>query len=341
MSTKKRLDEYRRYGWKVNEENLRTLPASAPRAAHDLAKWQTLEGRRSSLQEWINNYNFDTSRIHGQFWTIGAWTHRMSHSNPNQANIPSVFKGKARTGVEEVQQEYNSAMRECFTCPEGAYLVGCDAEGIQLRVLAHLMDDYEYTKAVSEGIKEDGTDAHTVNQKALGLNLCRTRDDAKTFIYAWLLGAGFPKIASILECSLSEAKTAVEQFLEALPTLKDLKEVQIPKDARRGYFIGLDGRKVKQTSAHLMLAGYLQNGEAVIMKRATAVWYWKAVRLGIKFKLVDLVHDEWVVECYSREDADVIGELMCDALEQVGRSLKLKCPLKGEYKVGRTWKDVH
>ena len=338
---KKPLEDYKKYGWKVNEDNLSTLPVSAPRAAHDLAKWQTLEGRRSSLQEWVNNYNFDTGRIHGQFWTLGAWTHRMSHSNPNQANIPALFKGDPLTGVQEVKAEYNGPMRECFTCPEGAYLVGCDAEGIQLRVLAHLMGDAAYTKAVSEGVKELGTDAHTVNQKALGLELCRTRDDAKTFIYAWLLGAGFPKIASILQCSVNEAKLAVDQFLLALPALKDLKEVQIPKDARRGYFIGLDGRRVKQTSSHLMLAGYLQNGEAIIMKRATAVWYWKAVRMGINFKLIDLVHDEWVVECYSEKDAETIGELMCDSLEQVGRSLKLNCPLKGEYNVGRTWKDVH
>lgn len=336
-----KLEEYKRYGWKVNEDNLKTLPASAPQAAHDLARWQTLEGRRSSLQEWIDNYNFDTSRIHGQFWTIGAWTHRMSHSAPNQANIPAVFKGEALTGVEEVQAKFNGPMRDCFTCSPDAYLVGCDAEGIQLRILAHLMDDPVYTKAVAEGVKELGTDAHTLNQKSLGLNLCRTRDHAKTFIYAWLLGAGLKKIASILECSTAEAKIAVEQFLEAIPALKDLKEKQIPRDARRGFFIGLDGRRVKQSSSHLMLAGYLQNGEAIVMKRATSVWYWKAKRMGIDFKLIDLVHDEWVVECYSREDADTLGILMCEALEQVGRSLKLNCPLAGEYTVGKTWKEVH
>lgn len=90
-----------------------------------------------------------------------------------------------------------------------------------------------------------------------------------------------------------------------------------------------------------MLAGYLQNGEAVIMKRATVLWYYRAKSQGLKFKLIDLVHDEWVVEVYSKEDADKIGKLMCQALEEVGRDLGLLCPLKGEYKIGKTWKDVH
>lgn len=176
----KGLEHFKRYGWKVNEDNLKTLPPTAPKAAQDLAKWLTLEGRRSSLQEWINNYDFDTGRIHGQFWTIGAWTGRMSHSNPNQANIPSVFHDDPVTAVEEVKVKYNGTMRDCWTCPPDAYLVGCDAEGIQLRVLAHLMADPDYIKAVSEGVKELETDVHNVNKKALG-SVCRSRDDAKTF----------------------------------------------------------------------------------------------------------------------------------------------------------------
>ena len=67
-------------------------------------------------------------------------------------------------------------------------------------------------------------------------------------------------------------------------------------DASRGYFDGLDGRKVQCNSEHLMLAGYLQNGEAVVMKHANVLWQKELKGLGIKYNQVDFVHDEWQTE---------------------------------------------
>lgn len=338
---KDRLEKFKRYGWKCNEANLDTLPTTAPQAARDLAQWLTLEGRRSSLEEWVNCVSDKDSKVHGKFWHIGAWTQRMSHSSPNQANIPSVFTGKAETAVQLIKEEYDGQLRELFMVPEGSYLVGCDAEGIQLRILAHYMKSAEYRDAIVEGKKEDESDIHNVNKKALG-SICKTRDGAKTFIYAWVLGAGLPKIASILSTNVPQAKKAVDNFLKALPELKRLKQVKIKRDAMKGYFTALDGRKVLCNSEHLMLAGYLQSGEAIIMKRATRLWYAKAKHEGIKFKLVNLVHDEWQVEVNdTKEKAERLGVLMCEALEQVGKDLDLFCPLAGNYVIGTNWKETH
>lgn len=338
---KRDLEHFKRYGWKCNEDNLKTLPSSAPPSVRNLSKWLTLEGRRSSLQEWIPQVQSD-GKIHGKFWHIGAWTHRMSHSKPNQGNIFSVYPS-GRTpvnAVEEVKKKYDGELRSCWRASEGKYLVGVDAESIQLRVLAHYMDSKTYVDAIVGGDKALETDIHNVNKKALG-PICRSRDDAKTFIYAWLLGAANPKIASILECTESEAKTAVSSFLTALPELKDLKTKKIPYDARKGFFTGLDGRQVKCKSEHLMLAGYLQNGESVIMKHANVKWRKDLDSMGIPYKQIDMVHDEWVTEVNSLEDAQIVMDVQCDALVWVGKDLGLKCPLAGEGKVGRTWLEIH
>lgn len=337
MSKKKDLEHYKRYGWTCSEENLKTLPKTAPEAAKDLAKWLTLEGRRSSLEEWLQAVS-DDGRIHGKFWHIGAWTGRMSHSQPNQANIPSIFSGTPSSAVEEVKAKYDANLRALFKTDH--YLVGTDAEGIQLRVLAHYMKSPTYRDAIMSGDKTKGTDIHSVNMRALG-SICKTRDDAKTFIYAWLLGAGLPKIASILGCSIPQAKKAVDNFLTALPELKRIKSLMIPRDAAKGYFVGLDGRKVPCKSEHLMLAGYLQSGESIIMKRANVMWYRQAKAEGIRFRQLDLVHDEWQCECPTKEEAERLGELQCKALEAVGKNLNLYCELKGESKIGRNWKDTH
>lgn len=332
------------YGWKVNEENLKTLPEDAPQGAKDLAKYLTLEGRRRSLVEWLDKYQ-DDGRIHGKFWNIGAWSGRMSHSSPNMANIASPWpkdkdgnKIPATTSVEEVKHEYDDYLRALWETDK--WLVGTDAEGIQLRVLAHYMNDPKFTDALVKGDSKLGTDAHTMNMKALG-PICRTRDNAKTFIYAWLLGAALPKIAEILSCSIGEAKIAVNNFLRSYPGLKKLKEFTIPRDAYRGYFFGLDGRRVNCNSEHLMLAGYLQNGEAVIMKRSNIAWRHSLKSQGIWFNQVNFVHDEWQTEALTHGDAEKIGKTQCWSIEDTGVHFGLKCPLAGKYQIGKNWKETH
>jgi DNA polymerase-1 len=331
------LEHYQKYGWMVSEKNLQTLPETAPQAAKDLTKWLTLAGRQQSLTEWLGCVNPTDSRIHGKFWHIGAWTQRMSHSSPNQANIFSAFSGEPKTPVEEIKAKYDYYLRDLWQAEPGKWLVGTDAEGIQLRILTHYMKSETWKKAILAGKKEDETDIHSMNKKALG-SVCRDRDTAKTFIYAWVLGASIPKVAEILNCTVKQASAANNQFLDSFPELRKLKQHKIPTDASRGYFIGLDGRKVQCNSEHLMLAGYLQNGEATIMKHANVLWRKNVTR---PYKQVDFVHDEWQTECNTEEDANWIGLQQAIAIADVGQKLNLFCPLTGRYEIGRTWASTH
>lgn len=341
---KTRLERFRVYGWKCNEVNLDTLPSDAPLGATYLAQWLTLEGRRSDLVEWLAAYHEGTGRLHGNFNGLGAWSHRMSHSAPNAANIFSSFElGNCKdkdnpTPVEHVKLDYNNILRGLWVAPEGRLLVGTDAEGIQLRVLAHLINDKAFTAAIEKGDKKLGTDVHSYNRSLLG-PVCRSRDDAKTFIYAWLLGAGVAKVAEILGCSIRDASQAMDLFLSSIPGLRGLRERDIPSDARRGFFIGLDGRRVNCSSEHLMLSGYLQNGEAVVMKHANVAWRRRLDRVW--YRQCNFVHDEWVTEARTEEEAKYIGEIQAEAIRATGERLGMRCALAGEYKVGTTWLEVH
>jgi hypothetical protein len=179
-------EHFEKYGWTCSEENLETLPATAPPAARKLARWLTLEGRRSSLVEWLGQVK-DDGAIHGKVWHIGAWTGRCSHSDPNTANISAVWPEKkpVKTAVDEVKKRYDTAMRSCWKARDNCWLVGVDAEGIQLRILADYLwrhfDAPEYAEAIVRGRKEDETDIHNVNRRALGLEHV-DRDSAKTFV---------------------------------------------------------------------------------------------------------------------------------------------------------------
>ena len=328
------------YGWTLSEANLNTLPETAPAGGKRLAEWLTLEGRRSSLVEWLGHVRED-SRIHGSFAHIGAWTGRMSHRNPNQANIPAEFHGEPKTAVEEVKAKYDGQFRGLWTVPEGSWLVGTDAAGIQLRILAHLMKSDQYVNAIISGKKEDGTDIHNLNRKALGLDHV-TRDISKTYIYAYLLGAGTAKIAEILKISSRSVKPILDQFQDRIEGLDNLKRNGIPRVASRGWFRGLDGRRVKVPSEHKTLAGMLQNGESVVMKHAALDWVSKAKAEKMDFKLVTWPHDEWQTEVKgSLDQAEHLAFLQRQAIKDVGESLNVYCPLEGESAIGCSWRETH
>lgn len=333
-----------KYGWTVSEDNLSTLPADAPSGPKALAKWLTLEGRRSSLVEWINQVGSD-GRIHGTINSIGAWTGRCAHNSPNTANIPSVFHGEPKTAVEEVKKQYDAHLRACWMTPSGSFLVGTDADGIQLRVLADILWRYfdadQYARAIMEGSKENETDIHNVNKRALGLNHA-TRDMAKTFIYAWLLGAGVAKTAQILKVNQRQATEARDNFVKSIDGLAKLKNKLIPAVGEQGHFTGYDGRKVIVPSTHKALAGMLQNAESVLMKHTLLRWTSDARKLGINFKLVGFIHDEYQTEVIgTEEEARALGKLQADSMLAVGEELGFKIPTPGSYDVGKNWLDTH
>lgn len=333
-----------KYGYTVSEDNLLTLPEDAPEGAKGLAKWLTLEGRRSSLVEWLGQVCND-GRIHGTINNIGAWTGRCAHNAPNTANIASAFHGEPKTAVEVIKAKYDHHLRECWDTPEGSFLVGCDADGIQLRVLADYLwrhfDADMYAKAIMEGKKEDETDIHNMNKKALAVPN-GTRDMAKTFIYAWLLGAGVAKTASILGVNQREAQAARTRFEQSIDGLAPLKRRLIPYIGEQGYFTGYDGRKVKVPSEYKVLAGLLQSGESILMKHTLINFHKKARAEGINFKMVGFIHDEYQIEVTgTREEAEHMGNLVATTMTETGVDLGFRIPTPGSYDIGRNWLDTH
>lgn len=335
-----------KYGWTCGEDNLSTLPPNAPEGAKKLAQWLCLEGRRSSLVEWINQVE-DDGRIHGDTLHIGAWTGRGAHKNPNTANISSVWpEGKEPSSpVELIKATYDTKLRACWEVPSGSYLVGVDADGIQLRILADYLwrhfDRREYADAIVAGRKEDGTDIHNLNRKALGLSNV-DRDDAKTFIYAWVLNAGLPKIASILHTTVPFANKAKSQFEASIPGLKPFKELLLPAICKKGWFKGYDGRKVIFPSPHHLLAGILQNGEAVVMKHARIKWRKELLADGIRHKPLTWVHDEWQTEALGgMEEAEHIKNTQIKSIEWAGKELGFLIPLAGSGSIGTNWANTH
>jgi len=342
-----KIIELQKTGWKVNETNLDTLPKTAPPAARLLAKRILLESRRRTLTEWLSLVSED-NRIRGRFYGIGAWTHRMAHQKPNTANIPNdVYVGTGKTRL------LGKELRQLWRAPKNRLLAGVDAESIQFRIFAHLINDKELIEAITNGKKSDKTDPHSYNQRIFGPH-CKTRNASKHSMFAIFFGGRANKISQIMACTKPQAEEAIERLLQRYPGLARLEKEVFPEDARRGYFIGLDGRRVKipgdtvSQRKHLCMSGYLQNGEAVIMKSATIKWENKLK--DYDSILVDLVHDEWQTETPNNQETAVqVAKMQADSLYEVGLDLELNCPLAGsywnddkkDYTIGTNWYQTH
>ena len=327
LGSRKQIGRYlRRFGWKpekftetgqaiVDEKVLETV-TDIPEAQL-IAEYLMVQKRIAQVQSWIDAVE-DDGRVHGQVNAIGAVTGRMTHSSPNMAQVPAVGA------------PYGEDCRACWIVPEKHKLVGVDASGLELRMLAHYMNDEEYTYEILNG------DIHTKNQSNAGLS---TRAQAKTFIYAFLYGAGDAKIGSIVDGSQKTGARLRQRFLQNTPALAKLRE-RVSTASQRGYLRGLDGRCLHIRSEHSALNTLLQSAGAVVMKKALQIFTQFAPKWNLTYKLLGSIHDEYQIEAPEAQ-ADRVGILMVESIKAAGIAFDLKCPLDGEYKIGNNWAETH
>ena len=327
LGSRKQIGEYlQEFGWKpksftptgqpIVDEAVLSKIKTIPQALL-IAEFLLLQKRIAQVDSWIEAVEED-ERVHGFVISTGAITGRMSHRNPNLAQVPSIHS------------PYGKDCRACWTVNEGYKLVGVDASQLELRMLAHYMKDKEYINEIING------DIHTANQRAAGLE---SRDQAKTFIYANIYGAGDAKLGSVVGGNRADGKKLREQFINNTPSFKSLKD-QVQRASTRGYVKGLDGRRILIRHPHASLNTLLQGAGAILMKQALVIlndWF-KLESLDAKF--VANIHDEWQMES-KEEIAEHVGKIAVDSIIKAGEHFNLRCPMDGEYKIGDNWSDTH
>lgn len=268
-------------------------------------------------------------RIHGSINPNGAVTGRATHAYPNIAQVPAS------------SSPYGHECRELFEIPEGwAALVGADASGLELRCLAHFMAKWDggaYGEILLNG------DIHTANQEAAGLP---TRNNAKTFIYAFLYGAGDAKIGSIVGGTEEDGKKLKKKFLKSLPALGKLVNA-VKEAAKKGYLKGLDGRLLHVRSPHAALNTLLQSAGALVCKKWLVILEEELKARGLKhgwegdYAFCGWIHDEVQIACRTTEVAELVARLAPECVTKAGDFFNFRCALAGEAKVGTNWSQTH
>lgn len=338
---------------KIDDAVLLALPYPE---VQPLAEFYLLEKRIAQIATgdaaWLKKVV--DGRIHGSVNTCGAVTVRMTHSDPNLAQVPSN------------RAPYGEECRALFGPPPGWYQVGADADALELRCLAARMSVYDggaYVDMVLNGRKEDGTDVHSRNAIAFGLDPKAKyfdgesgRDIAKTAFYALIYGAGDEKFGFILthkrgDAAKAEGKRLRKKFMKAMPAFKKLVDAIKEQAKEKGYLRGLDRRRLRVRSAHSALNTQLQHDGAWIMKKALLILDAKLQEMGFRpadpktlegdYEFMLNVHDEWQIAARTEEIAHAIGKAAVAAIVEAGESIQYACPLAGAYDVGRNWAATH
>ena len=327
LGSRQQIARYLRYfGWKptkftehgqpiVDEKVLQGI-TDIPEAEL-IKEFLLLQKRIAQVESWVEAVAED-GRVHGRVITNGAITGRMSHQSPNMAQVPAVYS------------PYGKECRELWVVPEGYKLVGVDASGLELRILSHYMNDKEYIDAIING------DIHTTNQSLAGLS---TRDQAKTFIYAFIYGAGDEKLGAICGGSRNYGKAIKSRFLSRTPALANFRK-RVDKATGKGWLKGIDGRKLRIRNRHSALNTLIQGGGAIVMKKALILLEEQVSKHKLKARPVANVHDEFQYEVLETQAED-FGNLAVDSIINAGKELGIRCPLNGEYKYGNNWQETH
>lgn len=317
---------------KVCDENLETVGEDAPEAIKDIVKCKILKSRSTLVQSFIDAC-WEDGRVHGDVISVGASSNRMAHRNPNTGNIPSS------------KSLYGKECRALYIVPQGKKLVGCDASGIQLRALAHYVKDEELVKQILEG------DIHVHMAKIYGLlkpddvydetikEMKKARSTGKTITYAILMGAGATKIGQILGGDAKLGQRTMDRLAQGIHGWSKFKNT-ISQRAAIGYFKALDGRRIALPNAHKGMSFYLQSFEQAVVKWVMWTAYQRAMKAGIDFKQVAVVHDEVQLEVEEAR-AEEIGKIYQQCFRDAGEFFHTFCPLEGEYKIGMNWEESH
>jgi hypothetical protein len=282
------------------------------------------------------------SHVHGRVIQNKAITHRAAHAKPNVAQVP------------KVGNPYGAECRALWHVPDGWVQLGSDASGLELRILAHYMakwDDGAYVKVLLEG------DVHSVTQEALieylgSLDKKVGRDRAKTFFYAFLYGAGDVKLGKILVPGKSEKEHkhigahARSLFVNKLTALGYLVEAIQRKANKCGYLNLIDGRRCYIRHEHAALNSLIQGTGAVICKR-WIVHFNRAFQREFgpqgwrnQWAALGWIHDE-VQIALRPAIQEPASQIIVQEIRALTDHYHFRCPLDGEAKIGRNWKETH
>lgn len=286
----------------------------------EIRKLKKLSDKLREIKESLKD-----GRVYPEFKQIGAVTGRMSSANPNVQNIPR-------------------EMRFLFKAEEGNLFVIADFSQIELRIAAEYVDDTLMIEAFSQG-----KDLHKYTASlVLGKNEDEiTKDErqlAKAINFGLIYGisakglAEYAKVGYSVEISHEEAEVFRKRFFKNFKAFKIWhdsvkKELKENKEVKGTTLLG---RRFSATTFNDAVNYPIQGTGADLLKLTVLLFDTETNKRSLKAKVVNLVHDEIVVECPENE-AQRVKTLLERAMKQAGKIVLKKVPIEVEATINERW----
>lgn len=325
-----------------------------------VVKWLSLRNRLSVLEGWLNNPRLKMDGRIGAGRTGIAATHRQKHKVV--VNVPKA-SDKVLLGKE---------FRSLWIAEEGMLIAAGDAAALEGRVQGHYCYKYDNGETADELLNGD---VHSKNVCAFYGHIDEVksfdiksedfnkddplwkpyRDKSKNGYYCIMYGGGGPKVASTLGLPEKMGQEKLDAFWDANIATKQLRdnlEKYWKSVGREKYLPAIDGRMLCTRKKSALLNTIFQSCGGIVMDYAGCfmdAWLgglkWRDRKPFYEYKghvvrRIAYVHDELEFEC-DEAIAPEIAKMIEKAIERAGQHLKLKVPLAGEGKFGKSWKEVH
>ena len=320
-------------GYSTDAETLEALRSESP-IIDDILEYRQVTKLRGTYAEALPEVADEKGRIHTDFKQALTATGRLSSADPNLQNIP-------------IKTKMGRQMRGCFIAEEGYTLVDADYSQIELRLLAHISDDYTMKEAFAAG--EDihrktaaavfGFPEEMVNEEM--------RKKAKAVNFGIVYGIGGFSLSKDLGISVAEATRYIKNYMLNYPGIEEYLERVVEEAKKNGYTTTVFGRRryipelnaqngnLRAFGKRVAMNAPIQGTAADIMKMAMINVYKRLKEEKLDARIVMQVHDELVVETALPNEARV-KELLREEMEGV---TKLSVPLTVDVTSGRTWLD--
>ena len=284
----------------------------------------------------INIENPETKRIHTSYQQAVTSTGRLSSTEPNLQNIP-------------IKTAEGRRIREAFVPEKGNTLISADYSQIELRIMAHLSEDKNLTKAFKNNIDVHSSTAAEVFGVAIKDVTKDQRRSAKAINFGLMYGMTAFGLTRQLGITRSEAQEYLDAYFNRYTGVRDYMD-NIKAKAKEDMFVEtIMGRRLylneinaanglrRQAAERAAINAPLQGSAADIIKKAMLDIDKLIFNEMPKVKMIMQVHDELVFEAPLKE-LDFIMSKISNAMES---AVKLSIPLLVDIGSGNNWNESH
>jgi DNA polymerase I-like protein with 3'-5' exonuclease and polymerase domains len=295
-----------------------------------LLEYRTVQKALTSYGEnMIQMINPVTNRLHADFRQIGAPTGRFACTNPNIQQVPHTI-------------EY----RRCFSGhPVGRKLIIADYSQIELRILAEFSGDRGFIQAFNSGADLHRVTAAEVFNTALDQVTKEQRDFAKRLNFGVVYGIGAQRFALMTGMSVPDAENILRRYFGTYRQLDSYLRDAANRAVSERQARTASGRLVRfryDENDRQQISMTQRNGKNTPIQGTSADILKRALKLlkdelrETNAKVVNIIHDEIVVEADADEAQDIaakVERVMCAAGEEYLKTV----PVKVETEIADEW----